>query len=306
MDEWMNFDEFDRSQWHSFYPTDVIKLTQENLDDIKSLNDRISMDDVREIYLPLAKLIQLRFQHFQEWQMQKATFLKQSVHRVPYVIGIAGSVAVGKSTVARLLSIILNRLLPDQRVSQITTDGFLYPNAELQRMGIMDRKGFPESYDMERLLHFLNDVKAGEPELKAPVYSHQTYDVESKPQILEKPDILIVEGINVLQLPSSQRIYVSDYFDLSLYVDANPKLIEQWYLERFGVLLDTALNDPTNHYYSLSQGNRQDAFKAARNVWNSVDLPNLKEFILPTRGRADVILHKTSNHLVDKVYLRRG
>ena len=281
-------------------------MSQDNLEDIKSLNDRISIQDVQDVYLPLIKLIQLRYQNFLEWQMQKANFLRQSVHRVPYIIGIAGSVAVGKSTIARLLSILLNKLLPDKQVELMTTDGFLYPNAELKRQGIMDRKGFPESYDMEKLLKFLNDVKEGEPELKAPTYSHQVYDVQlDKPQLIKQPDILIVEGINTLQLPTNQRLYVSDYFDLSLYVDADPDLIEQWYLQRFGMLLDTAFTDPSNYYYPYSQGDREDAFKMARDVWQRVDLPNLEEFILPTKTRANVILHKTVGHVVDRIYLRR-
>ena len=306
MDEWMNYEQFDRQTWHSFFPTNTVRLSQDNLEDIKSLNDRISIQDVQDIYLPLIKLIQLRYQNFLEWQMQKANFLRQSVHRVPYIIGIAGSVAVGKSTIARLLSILLNKLLPDKRVELMTTDGFLYPNAELKKRGIMDRKGFPESYDMERLLKFLNDVKAGEPELKAPTYSHQIYDVQlDRPQLIEQPDILIVEGINTLQLPMNQRLYVSDYFDLSLYVDADPDLIEQWYLQRFGMLLDTAFTDPSNYYYPYSQGSRDEAFKMARDVWRRVDLPNLEEFILPTKNRANVILHKTVGHVVDRVYLRR-
>ena len=306
MDEWMNYEQFDRQTWHSFFPTNTVRLSQDNLEDIKSLNDRISIQDVQDVYLPLIKLIQLRYQNFLEWQMQKANFLRQSVHRVPYIIGIAGSVAVGKSTIARLLSILLNKLLPDKRVELMTTDGFLYPNAELKRRGIMDRKGFPESYDMEKLLKFLNDVKAGEPELKAPTYSHQVYDVQlGKPQLIEQPDILIVEGINTLQLPTNQRLYVSDYFALSLYVDADADLIEQWYLQRFGLLLDTAFTDPSNYYYPYSQGDREAAFKMARDVWQRVDLPNLEEFILPTKSRANVILHKTVGHVVDRIYLRR-
>ena len=306
MDEWMNYEQFDRQTWHSFFPTNKVRLSQDNLEDIKSLNDRISIQYVQDIYLTLIKLIQLRYQNFLEWQMQKANFLRQSVHRVPYIIGIAGSVAVGKSTIARLLSILLNKLLPDKRVELMTTDGFLYPNAELKKRGIMDRKGFPESYDMERLLKFLNDVKAGEPELKAPTYSHQVYDVQlDRPQLIEQPDILIVEGINTLQLPMNQRLYVSDYFDLSLYVDADPDLIEQWYLQRYGMLLDTAFTDPSNYYYPYSQGSRDEAFKMARDVWRRVDLPNLEEFILPTKNRANVILHKTVGHVVDRVYLRR-
>ena len=306
MDEWMNYEQFDRQTWHSFFPTNTVRLSQDNLEDIKSLNDRVSIQDVQDVYLPLIKLIQLRYQNFLEWQMQKANFLRQSVHRVPYIIGIAGSVAVGKSTIARLLSILLNKLLPDKRVELMTTDGFLYPNAELKRRGIMDRKGFPESYDMEKLLKFLNDVKAGEPELKAPTYSHQVYDVQlDKPQLIEQPDILIVEGINTLQLSTNQRLYVSDYFDLSLYVDADADLIEQWYLQRFGLLLDTAFTDPSNYYYPYSQSDREAAFKMARDVWQRVDLPNLEEFILPTKSRANVILHKTVGHVVDRIYLRR-
>lgn len=306
MDEWMNYEQFDRQTWHSFFPTDRVHLTQENLEAIKSLNDQISLEDVQDVYLPLIKLIQLRYQNFLEWQMQKANFLRQPPHRVPYIVGIAGSVAVGKSTIARLLSILLNKLLPDRRVELMTTDGFLYPNAELRRRGIMERKGFPESYDMEKLLQFLNDVKAGEPVVKAPTYSHQVYDVQfDKPLVIDHPDILIVEGINTLQLPSNQRLYVSDYFDVSLYVDADPDLIEHWYLQRFGMLLETAFTDPSNYYYPYSQGDRQVAFAKAREVWQNVDLPNLKEFILPTKNRANVILHKTHGHLVDQIYLRR-
>ncbi|MBB1063429.1 type I pantothenate kinase [Limosilactobacillus fastidiosus] len=307
MDEWMNYERFERQQWHNFFPTDTVRLSQENLDDIKSLNDRISIEDVQDIYLPLIKLLQLRYQTYLEWQMQKANFLHQKVERVPYIIGIAGSVAVGKSTIARLLSILLNKLLPDKRVELMTTDGFLFPNAELKRQGILDRKGFPESYDMEKLLQFMNDVKAGKSVVKAPTYSHQVYDVmPDRPLVIDHPDILIVEGINTLQLPSNQQIYVSDYFDTSIYVDADPQLIEEWYLQRFGMLLNSAFTDPDNYYYSYSKGPRERAFEMAKKVWQTIDLPNLTEYILPTRNRANIILHKTNNHVVDRIYLKRG
>lgn len=304
MNEWLNYDQFDRATWHSFYPSERVLLSQENLDEIKSLNDRISLEDVQEIYLPLIKLLQLQYQNYQQMHLQKMTFLKKPNRRVPYIIGIAGSVAVGKSTSARLLQILLHKLMPDLRVELITTDGFLYPNAELERRGLMARKGFPESYDMEKLLTFLNDVKAGQDRVAAPTYSHSVYDVMPTPQIIEEPDILIVEGINVLQLPSKQPLYVSDFFDFSVYVDADADLIEQWYLERFGMLLDTAFQDPNNYYYPYAQGDRQAAFEMAKGVWRSVNLPNLKEYILPTRNRADVILHKTENHRIDRIYLR--
>lgn len=305
MDEWINYDQFDRQTWHSFFPSEITFLTQENLDEIKSLNDQISLRDVQDIYLPLIKLIQLQYQNYQQMQLQKMTFLRKSSRRIPYIIGIAGSVAVGKSTTARLLQILLKRLMPDRRIEMITTDGFLYPNAELKRRGIMARKGFPESYDMDRLLTFMNDVNAGEDQVTAPTYSHSVYDVmEDHPQTIYKPDILIVEGINVLQLPTTQRLFVSDFFYFSIYVDADASLVEKWYLERFGMLLDTAFQDPTNYYYPYAQGDRAEAFKMAKQVWKDVDLPNLNDYILPTRTRADVILHKTEHHYIDRVYLR--
>ena len=295
MDEWINYDQFDRQTWHSFFPSEITFLTQENLDEIKSLNDQISLRDVQDIYLPLIKLIQLQYQNYQQMQLQKMTFLRKSSRRIPYIIGIAGSVAVGKSTTARLLQILLKRLMPDRRIEMITTDGFLYPNAELKRRGIMARKGFPESYDMDRLLTFMNDVNAGEDQVTAPTYSHSVYDVmEDHPQTIYKPDILIVEGINVLQLPTTQRLFVSDFFDFSVYVDADASLVE----------LDTAFQDPTNYYYPYAQGDRAEAFKMAKQVWKDVDLPNLNDYILPTRTRADVILHKTEHHYIDRVYLR--
>lgn len=306
MDEWLNYESFDRKTWHSFCPNAQTFLTQENLDDIKSLNDRISLDDVHEVYMPLVRLIRMQYLNYQQLQLQKMAFLHQPARRVPYIIGIAGSVAVGKSTSARLLQILIKRMLPDKRVELITTDGFIYPNQELERRGIMARKGFPESYDMEKLLTFLNDVNAGKDRVEAPIYSHSCYDIiPGKVQVIEKPDILIVEGINVLQLPRTQTLYVSDFFDFSLYIDANPDLIEKWYLERFGMLLDTAFQDPGNYYYPYTKENREVVFDKARQVWDQVDLPNLRDYILPTRNRADVILHKTKHHYIDRIYLRQ-
>lgn len=306
MNNFHNYEQFDRQTWHSFFPSGRVTLTQENLDAIKSLNDQISLADVQQIYLPLIKLLQLHYQNYQEMKLQEQTFLKQQSKRIPYIIGIAGSVAVGKSTTARLLQILLNRLLPDQRVYLVTTDGFLYSNADLKAKGILDRKGFPESYDMQKLLSFMSRIKAGDEEVDAPTYSHSVYDVmPNSPQHIIEPDILIVEGINVLQLPSNQQIYMSDYFDFSIYVDADADLIQQWYLERFGVLLDTAFQDPSNYYYSYAQGDRKEAFQMAKDVWKRVNLPNLKEYILPTRNRADIILHKCDHHIIDSVLLRK-
>ncbi len=295
-----------REKWREYYEKNIVPLTPEELERIKSLNDRISMKDVQEIYMPLVYYLemQLNVQRFK--QEQTARFLDKPMKNVPFVIGIAGSVAVGKSTTARLLKILLKEAFPGKKVQLITTDGFLYPNAKLKERGIMDRKGFPESYDMEKLITFMDQVKNGE-KASAPVYSHQIYDIiPNRYDIVDNPNILIVEGINVLQLPSNQRIYVSDYFDFSIYVDAHEKDIKRWYLERFEMLLDGAFNDPHNYYYSLAQpGKRDEAFAIAKETWRKVNHINLRDYILPTKNRADLIIEKGHDHIINELLLRK-
>ncbi|MBP9520980.1 MAG: type I pantothenate kinase [Enterococcus sp.] len=305
MKENINYYEIPRSEWQGYYAKEHMPLTQEELDGIKSLNDRISVQDVEDIYMPLCHLIHLYMKEFESLTLSKGLFLHRYVKVPPFIIGVAGSVAVGKSTAARLLQTLLSRLFSRKMVQLITTDGFLYPNVILEERGIMNRKGFPESYDMERLIQTLNEVKSGK-EVDIPLYSHQVYDiVPGEFETIQQPDILIVEGINTLQLPANQQIYVSDFFDFSIFMDAEPKLIEKWYLERFESLLDTAFLDPKNYYYQFAIGDRQAALAMSRSVWKNVNLKNLEEFILPTRGRADIILHKQENHLIDRIYLRK-
>ena len=305
MKESMNYYEIPRSEWQSFYTKEHMPLTQKELDSIKSLNDQISVQDVEDIYIPLTHLIHLYMKEFESLTLSKGLFLHRYVKVPPFIIGIAGSVAVGKSTVARLLQELLSRLFSRRNVQLITTDGFLYPNAVLEERKIMNRKGFPESYDMQRLIQTLNEVKTGK-DVEIPIYSHQIYDiVPDQFERLEQPDILIVEGINTLQLPANEQIYVSDFFDFSIYIDAEPDLIEKWYLERFESLLDTAFLDPKNYYYKYAIGDRQKALAMSRTVWKNINLKNLEEFILPTRGRADIILHKQESHIVDQISLRK-
>lgn len=306
MDNKMNFYRISREEWQGFYRDGKAPLTEAELESIKGFNDQISLKDVQDIYVPLTHLIHLYMKEFESLTVSKGLFLHEYVPVPPFIIGITGSVAVGKSTTARLLQTILARTFKRRNVQLITTDGFLYPNNVLKEKGLMNRKGFPESYDMERLITFLNEVKSGQEEIKAPLYSHSVYDiVENEYEVIQQPDILIVEGINTLQLPANQQIYVSDFFDFSIFVDADPGLIRKWYLDRFGALLDTAFLEPDNYYYQYAIGDREEAFAMAKNVWKTINLKNLEEYILPTRGRADLILHKTDHHIIDEIFLRK-
>lgn len=296
---------FDRTAWQNLSNRAELPLTQQQLADIKALNDRISLEDVQDVYVPLVRLLQKKYADFEKWNRDKLDFLQIPVKKTPFIVGISGSVAVGKSTTARLLQVFLSNWFSDLKTQLITTDGFLYPNAELKRRHLMSRKGFPESYNMKELIHFLNAVKTGQKQIKVPKYSHQVYDViKDEYDVIDQPDILIVEGINVLQLPANETIYVSDFFDWSIYVDAEADLIEKWFLERFGVLLDTAFHDPSNYYYQYAQMPREEAFAYAKKIWRDIDLKNLKEYILPTRFRADMILHKTEGHVMDNILVR--
>lgn len=298
---------FDRDEWKALDTTkNNFQMTDQELEELTALNDQVSLKDVREIYVPLTSILDIFIQGYEKQQEQLKNILEKTPQKTPYVIGIAGSVAVGKSTLARLLQNILDHYYKNKKVELITTDGFLYPNQILEDRKIMDRKGFPESYDMYQLITFMGDVKSGKKEIRIPKYSHDVYDIVPGEYIqIDQPDILIVEGINTLQLPAGEKIYASDFFDFSFYVDAAPENIEKWYLQRFGILVDTAFQDPVNYYNRFSNIPRADAFKHARNIWQTINYRNLIENILPTRFRADMIIHKTTDHYIDQILLRK-
>lgn len=296
----------DRDEWKKLNKYTEINLTDQEVDSLRSLNDQVSTQDVKDIYLPILQVLHKYIKHYHERQTEIRQLLERPEKKNPYIIGIAGSVAVGKSTLARFLRTMMARAYPDQKVSLITTDGFLHPNEVLIERGILNRKGFPESYDMHRLISFMGDVKSGRRHIKVPLYSHKLYNIiPDQYEIIDQPDILIVEGINVLQLPTSEKIFVSDFFDFSFYVDAEPHRIEKWYLERFGLLLKTAFKDPSNYYYSYAIGDRKEAFNMAKNVWRTINLKNLEEYIMPTRFRANMIIHKTTDHFIDQILLKK-
>ncbi len=302
---------FSRAEWAALRADTPLTLTEADLDRLKSLNDPISLDEVVHIYLPLTRLLSLYVAATQGLYAATHAFLGTRDGATPFIIGIAGSVAVGKSTTARLLRALLRRWPNTPKVELIATDGFLLPNAVLKREGLMERKGFPESYDLPALLAFLNAVKAGTNEVSAPVYSHLSYDIVPNETVkIERPDILIVEGLNVLQtsrLPKDGRAvpFVSDFFDFSIYIDAEEPVIRQWYLERFLRLRETAFRDPQSYFHRYASITAEEAMTFAEGLWSRINLVNLRENILPTRPRAHLILRKGEDHRIEQVALRR-
>jgi len=286
-------------------------LVPRELDELSGVIEELSMEEVETIYLPLSRLLNLYVAAAQELHAVSSRFLGYRETKVPFIIGVAGSVAVGKSTTARVLRALLARWPDHPRVDLVTTDGFLLPNAELKRLGLMERKGFPDSFDGAELLNFLGDVKSGCERVEAPVYSHFHYDVmEGQTTSVERPDILIVEGLNVLQparLPKNGEAipFVSDFFDFSIYMDADPKQIEDWYVSRFMRLRATAFRDPAAYFHRYAHLTTEEALATARHIWTSINLKNLNENILPTRQRARLILRKGRDHRIETVALRK-
>jgi len=299
---------FTAEQWGRLRASTPLSLSEADVDRLSGLNVALSLDEVTKIFLPLSRLLNLYVGASQELYRATDTFLGKLPAKVPYVIGIAGSVAVGKSTTARVLQTALARWPNHPKVDLITTDGFLYPNAVLGERGLMERKGFPESFDRRRLLQFMSDIKSGKPEVRAPVYSHLVYDVVDEEIVVTQPDILIVEGLNVLQSGQADEnhpIFVSDYFDFSIYVDADVEHIRNWYVERFFTLRETAFRDPQSYFRRFASLDDTEAAATALDIWTRINEQNLFENILPTRQRADLILEKGPDHAVTEVHLSR-
>ncbi|SDY44581.1 type I pantothenate kinase [Herbiconiux ginsengi] len=301
------FIEFDRAHWAALAPTTPLPLLETEIVQLRGLGNPLDIREVTEVYLPLARLLNLYATSAQQLHRATSDFLGERSKSTPFVIGVAGSVAVGKSTIARLLRELLARWADTPRVELVTTDGFLLPNRELERRGIMHRKGFPESYDRRALLRFVSAVKSGNPEVRAPFYSHLSYDIVPEAQVVvRQPDVLIVEGLNVLQPPAaSNTLAVSDLFDFSVYVDARTTDIANWYESRFLDLQRGAFANPKSYFHRYSSLSEVEARETARSIWESINLPNLMANIRPTRSRATLVLQKDADHTVNKVLLRK-
>ncbi|MDX1658913.1 MAG: type I pantothenate kinase [Nitriliruptorales bacterium] len=304
---------FDRSEWAERRQATPLTLDERDLEDLRGINEDISLAEVSEIYLPVSRLLNLYVAATQDLHRATDVFLgdpsgERDWRKTPYVIGIAGSVAVGKSTTARILQALLARWPDHPEVALVTTDGFLHPNAVLEERGLLERKGFPESYDVGRLVRFVAELKSGADEVRAPVYSHLTYDiVPDEEVVVRRPDIVLLEGLNVLQTGTAdeERVFVSDFFDFSIYVDADVEDIRRWYVERFQLLRETAFRDPSSYFRRFADLSADEAATTARRIWRDINEVNLHENILPTRPRADLILHKGADHRVEEVRLRR-
>jgi type I pantothenate kinase len=302
---------YPRAEWARLRDDTPLTLNEADLDNLAGLTERISTDEVVEIYLPLSRLLNLYVVASQELHGDTENFLGRGDSKMPFIIGLAGSVAAGKSTTARVLQALLARWPSHPNVALVPTDGFLLPNTKLEKRDLMARKGFPESYDLPRLLNFLADVKSGKAAVEAPVYSHLVYDVlGDQTLVVDQPDIVIVEGLNVLQpakLPKDGEAipFVSDFFDFSIYIDASEDLVETWYVERFLRLRQTAFRDPASYFHRYANLSESEARATALSIWRSINLVNLKENILPTRPRADLIMRKGADHAVESVELRK-
>lgn len=300
--------EIARSDWAELSKTTTPPLSQEEVDSLKGLGDFLDLKEVNEVYLPVSRLLSLYASSVQSLHENTSDFFGSTEQKTPFIIGVAGSVAVGKSTVARLLKLLMKRWAGIPNVELVTTDGFLYPNAELERRGLMSKKGFPESYDRKALLKFVSDIKSGKQNVTAPVYSHLAYDIVPGEYVtVTSPDVLIVEGLTMLQPPAlGQEVALSDYFDFSIYIDAEVGNIEKWYLSRFETLWNTAFTNPNSYFHKLTtELTHEQAMDRARGFWRDINLPNLLQNIEPTRSRATLVMKKGDEHRVEKVLLRK-